>query len=122
LKEKAFPYSGIILAAVIAAWLGPGIAWSITGSDRTAFLIASITSALLGLLFLLLCLPLAGFMDRSQRETLGPIPKLLDLVVRHFLGYVGWPQSRRGWIIRGCSENFLKRLIRIGFRQYRWVG
>ena len=103
MKSKAFPYTGIILIAIIAAWLGPGIAWFTTGSDHTAFLTASVTSALLGTAFLLLCVPLAGFMDRSQREVLGPIPKLLDLVVRHFLVYVGWPQSRRGWIITNIA-------------------
>ena len=95
--------TGIILAAILAAWLGPAIAWSITGSDRAAYLTASITSALLGLVFLLRCVPLATFMDRSQREALGPIPKLLDLVVRHCLIYVGWPQSRRGWIITNIA-------------------
>ena len=103
LDEKAFPYAGIILAAIMAAWLGPGIAWFVTGSDRTASLTASITSALLGMVFLLLCPPLARFMDRSQRKMPGPIAKVLDLVVRHILAYVGWPQSRRGWIVTNIA-------------------
>lgn len=99
MKEKALSLPSIVLSAILVAWLAPGLTWFITDSDKAAFLTASITSALLGLVFLFLCLPLAGLMDRSQREMLGPLPKLFDLVVRHFLVYVGWPQSRRGWII-----------------------
>jgi hypothetical protein len=98
MKAPAFPYSGLVLLAIVAAWLGPGIAAVITGSDRATFLTASVTSALLAAVFLLLCVPLAGHLERSQREHFGSLSKVLDFVARHFFVYVGWPQSKRGWI------------------------
>ena len=100
LKAKRFPWVNIVGLAILLAWLGPGVGWLITRNERSAFMIAAFTNGLCGVVFLSFCLPFARFMDRSQKEMLGPhLPKLLDLIVRFFLVHIGWPHTTMGWII-----------------------
>lgn len=92
LKADRFPYTNFFLAAIFACWAAPGVAYFITGSDRTAFLTGSVTCAASGLIFLLLCVPLAGFMHSVRKET-----RVFDWAMR-FMFHVGLPKSKPGWI------------------------
>jgi len=98
MKASLSPHLRLIGIAMLMAWLGPGLAWAVTGSVRAAFFAGSISSAFLGLVFLIRCLPLAQHMDRFQRMSLGPVPKVVDAVLRHGFGWFGWPHSTRGWV------------------------
>ena len=101
LKEKKFSPARIVLIGFLLNWVGPLVTWIITGSFNAAFFACGVGSAILGFIFLLLCLPLGDLMDRVNRETpqFVILGKVMDIVVRHAFLFFGWPQSRRGWSI-----------------------
>ena len=88
---------------MLLQWVGPGLIWLVTHSVSALFLAGSITSALFALVFLLFCVPLADLSDRVQRANFSLPARIMDLVMRHYFLYFGWPQSRRSWIVANLT-------------------
>ena len=99
MSEPRFPRVRLVGTALLVAWLGPAVAWIVTRSVPAVFLTVSILYIFLGSVFLFLCLPLGRFISYFQRERFALLPVIVDPIIRHFLHYVGWPRSSRGWTL-----------------------
>jgi hypothetical protein len=100
-RGKTAPYVKICLIALLLTWLGPGVAWLISGGNAKAtFLILSISYLFVGLVFLLFCVQLGELSRRFQRTMpFNPVLLILDATIRHMFVVVGYPTSRRAWIV-----------------------
>src|SRR5262245_40978708 len=103
LKERKLHYARILAIAFLLNWLGPAFIWLVTGGSISAMFFAfSVVNGILGLVFLLVCLPLGELMERVQRANPGLtfLGKVMDVVMRHSTFFLlGWPQSRRSWSV-----------------------
>lgn len=84
---KRFSPAGVVLAVIVLGYVSSAVFLRFNPGERAIGLAACITCVLLGLAFLVLCLPLSKLMTRARK------------VVPFMPGPISWPRFTPGWTV-----------------------